>query len=153
MKTRIRSFLAAFVLLLAAMTPSLLMGQSEEAVNLFTPNEVEKGYENIVSDAAFLTLDKVKLRALMLEKPEAFTLELPLDGRLLTIQLTRHEVLAPGFSVQSSDDGHVDYRPGLYYRGQVSGQSSSLAAVSFFDDMVMGVFSFGGTNYVLGHTR
>lgn len=61
MKTRIQSFLAAFVLLLAAITPSLLMGQSEEAVNLFTPNEVEKGYENIVSDAAFLTLDKVKL--------------------------------------------------------------------------------------------
>lgn len=101
-----------------------------------------------VSKAQFLSLDKGRLAAFMADKHKGIRLSLP-DGTggAYEIELARFDILARGFrleEVASGQPADIAYTPGLYYRGIVEGIPGSMAAFSFFNNEVYGVFSIPG---------
>lgn len=105
-----------------------------------------------VTDATFLTLDRSQLKQLVQDRPQQLTFNLPTkSGKILELSLKQHELLMEDFKLSTSVKERVAYKPGLYYRGHLSELKESLVAISIFEDMVMGIISFDGHNYVLGH--
>ncbi len=101
-----------------------------------------------VSKAQFFDLDPIQLGDLMTRNNKGIRLTLPDgDGGSFELDLARFGILAQGFKVQETDgsgsrDAH--YTPGLYYRGVVNNIPGSLAAFSFFNNELYGVFSIPG---------
>ena len=108
-----------------------------------------------VKKAQPLTLDYLRLAFFMQQKSTAISLVLPgTDGKTYTVELARYDFLTNDFEVhemgENNTDKLVSYTPGLYYRGIVKGIAGSVAAFSFFNNEVYGVFSIPGEgNYVV----
>jgi hypothetical protein len=101
-----------------------------------------------VKTAAFFTLNSVNLNNFMTNRHQGIRLSVP-DGKggVYEIDLARFDFFSRGFKVQEVANGIATdyaYTPGLYYRGAVSGVEGSVAAFSFFNDEVYGVFSLPG---------
>lgn len=79
---------------------------------------------------------------------DVLTLELPSEnGSPVLLDLIREKVLADGFAVRtSSGKGQSTfYQPGLHYRGIVRGEVGSSAALSIYEDGLMGVVNSANT--------
>lgn len=124
----------------------------EPVSSLFSPaGKSDPAAVRFAPDAQFLTLDQAALDQIMAMRPAAITLQLPYEGEIVTVDLVQHDVLTEDFFVSSSAREREPYVPGLHYRGIVHDDNRSLAAISFFDDEVMGIISgsYHG-NLVLG---
>ncbi|MEM9847089.1 MAG: M12 family metallo-peptidase [Bacteroidota bacterium] len=114
-------------------------------------SDITKTY---VQEATFLQLNRTKLRKVYLERPQELRLQIPqADGTLLSVELKQRKLLTDDFYVDDQDNDVKLYEPGIYYHGYLSSDPKSLAAVSIFDDKVMGVFSHKGEQIVLGHLK
>ena len=113
-------------------------------------NGITKG----IKQSARLKIDRVELTRIMNLRTKNLLFEIPLgSGKLVELELTEAKVFSDDFSVNVlSDNGTVpvNYKPGLFYRGIVKGDNSSIAAVSLFDNSVMGVVSTKDGNFNLG---
>lgn len=101
-----------------------------------------------------LVIDYMKVAMFMKQKNTAINLVLPgTDGKVYTVELARYDFLSNEFEVHEMGDNgdkKVEYTPGLYYRGVVKGIPGSLAAFSFFNNEVYGIFSIPDEgNYVV----
>jgi hypothetical protein len=99
--------------------------------------------KSAIREGSVLRLDPAALAGLRAAAPKAITLVLPSAvGRSLELELVKVDVVTPDFKVVTSDSrgAAVPYQGGLHYRGVVKGEGGSLAAVSVFDDEVMGIF-------------
>lgn len=94
----------------------------------------------------FLLLDETILKKTAKDRPATMSLILPkLTGEII-VDLVKYDCLSEDFWV-STTDSHgqpVAYEKGAYYRGTVRGERGSLAAVSFFEDEIMGMLSIPG---------
>jgi hypothetical protein len=107
-----------------------------------------------VSKVSTLVIDYTKVAALVKRRNTAITLVVPgLAGNSYSIDLACYDFFSNDFAVHSSGnktDEIVYYSPGLYYRGVVTGVPGSVAAFSFFNNEVYGIFSIPGEgNYTL----
>jgi hypothetical protein len=107
----------------------------------------------VLANGTTLDFDRAAVRRVMTENVEFLDLPLP-DGRggTIELELMRVNIFAPGFSVETSAPTGQKTTEGLgvHYRGIVRGDDRSLAAISIFDNEVMGFFSTetGGNNVV-----
>jgi hypothetical protein len=119
--------------------------------NNFDKTELLKNVE----EAQPLTIDYGRIATFMSAKSTAIDLIVPgVNGGTYTIELGRYDFFSNDFQVHAKGEGDadrlVDYTPGLYYRGVVKGYPGSVAAFSFFNNEVYGVFSIPDEgNYVL----
>ncbi len=108
--------------------------------------------ENI-RDFQALTLDEEQLQKLLFEAPEQLTLTLPGQSRSsLEVELVKVSPLTSDFSVmESGTNGPAEkWETGVHYRGTIKGDGKSIAAVSVFENQVMGLFTSAAGNLVLG---
>ena len=113
-----------------------------------------KQAENYVTKASFFTLDFNKLNQFRNEKNRCIDLAIPNpQGGYFVINLAQYDFLASGFKLATDANGKetpVNYERGLYYRGVVEGVPGSIAAFSFFNNEVSGIFSIPGMgNFVM----
>jgi hypothetical protein len=127
--------------------------------NLFAASGKAKSdarFDDLLADGQLFTLDRKALETLFAAKHEAIELSLPTGGdKPLKMELVRRQLLTDDFTVVASHSNGqpVDYQPGVYYRGIIDGDSESLAAISLFEDEVIGVISTKKEgNRVLGKT-
>ncbi|MAT53216.1 MAG: hypothetical protein CMN32_01965 [Saprospirales bacterium] len=160
--TNIHSRLLAFLCLLITAFPlasqnqlnplelKVKQAQQELSFSQFSPFEYRSDvseFPAVKSELAEATLLNLKISTLQnafKAQPEAITLELPsANGSPVLIDLVRAEPLADDFVVRTSgaNGNVVAYQPGLHYRGIVRGKSNSLAAISLFEDELMGMLS------------
>lgn len=72
------------------------------------------------------------------------------DGEVRELELLRVDILGPGFTAVASSGASSEHQ-GLHYRGQLRDQPGSLAAISIFDNGLMGMFvDASGQTYQLG---
>jgi hypothetical protein len=107
-----------------------------------------------VERASFFTLNFTELNKFMNAKNRCINLVLPNpQGGNFTVSLARYDFLSAGFKAAEDANGKetaFDYTPGLYYRGVVEGIPGSIAAFSFFNNEVSGIFSIPGAgNFVV----
>lgn len=89
--------------------------------------------------------------AVMLEHPEtpgnSFTFMLPVDGVIHEVNVWPHSVRTDNYTVLVQGKGGLikEATPGVEntYRGEVVGRKGSIAALSLFDEGLMGVVKFG----------
>ncbi|RME00077.1 MAG: hypothetical protein D6816_14135, partial [Bacteroidetes bacterium] len=160
--TNIHSRLLAFLCLLISAFPlasqnqlnplelKVKQSQQELSFSQFSPFEYRSDVSEFpavkseLAEATMLNLKISTLQNAFKAQPEAITLELPsANGSPVLIDLVRAEPLADDFVVRTSgaNGNVVAYQPGLHYRGIVRGKSNSLAAISLFEDELMGMLS------------
>ena len=119
------------------------------------PNFDQTALLQKVEKAQPLTIDYTQVAGFMLQKNTGINLVVPgIGGGTYTIDLARYDFVSNSFQVLArgadGKDNPVAYTPGLYYRGVVEGIPGSVAAFSFFNNEVYGVFSIPGEgNYTL----
>jgi hypothetical protein len=75
-------------------------------------------------------------------RPEALQLTLPFKNSELVLELVKSQVITPDFQVLDALTNQVyPVEDGVYYRGAVQGDPTSLAAIAVFGDQVIGVLS------------
>jgi hypothetical protein len=98
----------------------------------------------VLTNGTTLDLDRAAVRRVMTENVEFLSLPLP-DGRggMVELDLMKVNIFAPGFSVQTSapTSEPIEESLGLHYRGIVRDDDRSVAAISIFNNEVMGFYS------------
>ncbi len=124
--------------------------------NIFTKdNSAQKQalYDKAAEGITVMQLNKSEVQRINAEKPDALEMTFPFEGKTITVELVKNNFFTQDFKV-NTDKGYVDYTPGVYYQGIVKGDQTSLVAMSFFNDEVMGVTSVENVgNIVLGKTK
>src|SRR4030095_15905645 len=112
---------------------------------------------SFVSGATTLNINKVTLRNNNTAKPELISLVIPGNGGKETeLELVKVNIFSDDLKVRTlgTDGAHyINYTPGLYYRGIVKGDNSSIVSLSIFENNVMGIISTDNGNYVLGSVK
>lgn len=122
--------------------------------DLFTKNnDLKKSskYSKAASDITVLELNERELKRIVDDAPEFISLEIPYQNQLVEVQLYQQNIFMESFVAKDEKGNIIDYKPGKYYRGIVNGDYTSIAAISFFEDNVIGVVStYELGNLVLG---
>ncbi|HKR05475.1 MAG TPA: fibronectin type III domain-containing protein [Bacteroidia bacterium] len=125
---------------------------------LFSVNSATSKQSNqmksTVADATVLQFSSKDAQNIVSAKPAFLNFIIPTNsGNNIELQLYRSNIFTPDFTlVTSGNNGQpVPYSGGAHYWGIIKGDNSSLAAVSIFDNEVMGIISSTGEgNLVLG---
>lgn len=102
-----------------------------------------------LEDVNYLTINREILQHLFANKPSLIAITLPMTDGVHTMVLQRTEIYASDFTARVRTGGgyeEVSMPEGAFYRGYVSGDETSLVALSFFKDELGGIISFSGDN-------
>ena len=97
-----------------------------------------------VTQATMLTVNGSSLEKTRTEKPEAIEFKVPMpDGKEYVLELIKVDVVSDDFILTASSTGDqaIEYTPSIHYRGIIKGQPGSIAAISFDQGELFGVFS------------
>lgn len=126
-------------------------------INLFSldyDKSLKAGVSKYTVDAAILKLNTKSLELFFNNPDDNINFVIPAEKDKIVLSLKRTEILEKDFDLISlGKDGkkkRVDYNPGLYYTGIIKGKSESFAAVSIFENGIMGIISDERGNFVLG---
>ncbi len=106
-----------------------------------------------VSDETLLQINTKELTTLRQKNLQSLTLAIPNDNQILELELVQQDVVTKDFIVKTKGDGQekvVDYQAGIHYRGIIKGQTQSIAAISIFNDRIIGGIFHGTKQYTLG---
>ncbi|WP_312766519.1 M12 family metallo-peptidase [Epilithonimonas sp.] len=114
-----------------------------QKLRLFSLDESNKQitYQQSARDLRVLRLDKNKLSGLLSERPETIEFTFPFEDRELVLEMVKVDIYSPEFRVETNKKKINDYKKGVFYRGIIKGDNSSVVAFSFFDNDVVGIAS------------
>ena len=98
-------------------------------------------YQKAAKDLIVLKLDKANLSKILLERPEAMEFTFPFENQELVLEMVKVDIYSPQFHIETNKRKVLDYKKGVFYRGIVKGDNSSVVAFSFFDNDVVGLAS------------
>jgi len=98
-------------------------------------------YQQAAKDAQVLKLDKKQLSNLVNEKPVALEMDFPFEDRQLTVEMVRVDLYSPEFKAETNKRQITNYKKGVFYRGIIKGDNTSVVAFSFFENDVVGIAS------------
>ncbi|MEL6356209.1 MAG: M12 family metallo-peptidase, partial [Bacteroidota bacterium] len=86
------------------------------------------------------------------EAPETIQFIVPSDEEDILLELVKVQILADDFTLITSESNEqpVPYSTGVHYRGIVAGRPHSTAAISIFEEEIMGVISINQRTHILG---
>lgn len=122
-----------------------------EITNATTQRSI--GLKNSVSNATAMDFRQSAAQSILATQPENITFSIPANnGTVMELELYKATIFTPDFSVVTSSTGRAaNYQGGVHYQGIIKGDNSSVAAISIFNDEVMGMISSPATgNFVLG---
>ena len=103
--------------------------------------KVNADAEKVAGDATYATLQKEIAADVAANRYEYIEMELPYNGKMVTMQLYRVELLAEGFHADTDKASGISVERGAHYRGIIKGDSRSIAAFNFFRNEVNGIVS------------
>ncbi len=124
-----------------------------ETVNLFTPSNKDNSVitSSAVSRATFFSIDRTALAQLNSRKSQNITMNIPGEYGNVELELSQVNFMPDDFKILTSSGKTINYNRGLYYQGIVKGDINSIAAISIFENDIMGIVSTDIGNYNLGH--
>lgn len=117
--------------------------QKFNSYELFTVNSSQKSekYQTSATDVTVLQMNDEQLLKLVKEGPELISVTIPYQDELVEVELYKANNFTESFIARDEQGNVLDFELGQYYRGAVKGDYTSLAAISFFKDDVIGVIS------------
>ncbi|MEJ0102578.1 MAG: M12 family metallo-peptidase [Bacteroidota bacterium] len=117
-------------------------------------NILQKDFHDIASGYQLLQLDNQKLSSARTIIPQKLEVSLPFENTDLTLDLNPATITSPRFSVIEASAGGVTqtipYTLPSFYQGKIKGTDKSFAALSMFDNQVIGIMSDHKSNIILG---
>ncbi len=139
--------------------------QSEKSVSIFQPvnifnlaaqNSNAPVMKDFVNKGVMLNLNSQNLKNVLSAGDKNIEFNIPMDNAAsMTLELTRAYVTTKDFEMVDLSTGRETKikDEGLYYRGIIKGDNTSLATISIFKNFVMGVISNKDGNFVLGSVK
>lgn len=124
-------------------------GAAFERVSLFqAPQDLKHSgrYGDILKTGFLLQPRAEAFQELLENRPHTLRMDLPFSVSVLLVQ---EDPISEDFFVTAEDSRPIAYTPGVYYRGIVEGDESSLVAISVFDGEVFGVINSGRTGTIV----
>jgi len=124
-------------------------GAAFERVSLFqAPQDLKHSgrYGDILKTGFLLQPRAEAFQELLENRPHTLRMDLPFSVSVLLVQ---EDPISEDFFVTAGDSRPIAYTPGVYYRGIVEGDESSLVAISVFDGEVFGVINSGRTGTIV----
>lgn len=124
-------------------------------IDFFSPSSKSMSSLNIDSKvlekAAIVDLESQSMREMFAKTPTFLTMQIPTaSGNILELELVRHQLFAPDFQlIDSKTNLSIPYEQGLHYKGIINGDQSSVAAISFYPEEVMGLVNTSNGNFVI----
>jgi hypothetical protein len=143
----------------SAIQPAQLVQHSKQKGEQFQTSQLFNIYEGRISlgeeaplEYDLYELDRQALQQAISEKPSTMNFALPTANRgLVEVELVRVDLFSDEFAViESHTNAPAKVERGVHYRGLIKGQPNSIAALSIFDNDVMGMFSSNQGNFVMG---
>jgi hypothetical protein len=109
-----------------------------------------------VEQAIFFSIRPEFIENVLQEYQEYLMMEIPIQGsKPLRLKLQRADVFSSSFQLFTAMDPSTPYpyEKGKYYWGVVENQPSSLVALSFTRDEIMGFIQVGENNFTLGKLK
>lgn len=104
-----------------------------------------------VSQGIVLPVNQQAMADLVRQGSPSIALRIPTRSRgTVELELYKEDVLAAGFRVLTSDGQRLSAPQSAHYRGIVKGDPQSRAAISIFENEVVGFFSSGDDYHVVG---
>lgn len=126
-------------------------------VNVFAQKEaLPAGFvqdNKVLDKGTLLTIQYSSIQTILAKAPQTVEFTLPsAEYGDLTLDLVKVNMFSPGFRVLTDASNEpVEFTPGVYYRGIIKGDNTSLVAISISENEIMGFVSdeaFG--NLILG---
>ena len=127
--------------------------QAPTHVDIFKTNTTDLAQFDDAGLEAYSTfeIDQSALNLIQATDQPTISFDLSLEERVYELELKAIDFLHPDFKVIDAHGKRMEVPTGKYYRGIVNGHPDSYAAISIFDDEVVGVFSTPSEgNFVLG---
>lgn len=108
--------------------------------------------DKIVSNATFASIKTEMVNEIVANQYETIEIEIPYNGSLLKIDLYKvNDLFAEGFHVDTNAKNNVEYNKGVYYRGILKDDYTSIASFSFYKNEFNGIISNSQfSNIVIG---
>lgn len=125
-------------------------------VSLFNAKEENQSLKSSIRNFSSISLKSETVREILFSRPANLEITIPLkNGQSITLQLTENILHTEDYKLLKKSASGEEIAPEntsgqMHYKGIIKGKPSSLAAVSVFEGMVMGVISDESGNYVLG---
>lgn len=125
---------------------------SFETINLFKKSSKDNSntINTSVSEASFFTLDRSALSSLLGRNSQNISLNIPSVSGNVELELSQVNFIPDDFKITTASGKTIDYKRGLYYQGVIKGDQNSMAAISIFENEIMGIVSTNNGNYNLG---
>lgn len=115
-------------------------GADFKSFSPLVPAEGTKDYP-VVENETYATLNTAVLKNIYNNKPETLTLTIPYQGSQINISLYKVNIFAEGFHADTDKEKDFAYKQGVYYRGIINNDNTSLASFSFFENEMAGIVS------------
>ena len=95
----------------------------------------------VVEKATFSSLKLSENNIIVANKPEFLALEIPYNNQIIEIQLYKVDIFAENFHIDSDISKNIAYQKGVYYRGIIKDDYTSVVSFNFFKDECNGIIS------------
>lgn len=121
----------------------------EKQKTIFKPfsvlNVVQKATDNnlnkVVANATIATIKANVVNDIVSNKYQNIELAIPYNGKIVTVDLYQVNLLAEGFHIDTDKQKNISYQKGVYYRGIVKGDYTSIVSFNFFTNEFNGIIS------------
>lgn len=114
-------------------------------------NAPKYNFDKVVENATVATLKNDVVNDIVTHQYQFVEVTLPYNGKLVTLDMYQVNLFAEGFHVDTDKSKNITYQKGVYYRGIVKGDYTSIASFNFFKNELNGLVSNDElTNLVIG---
>ena len=107
--------------------------------------------DKTVSNATIASIDKNVVNDIVAHRYQNIELIFPYNGQQITLNLYKVDLFFDGFHLDTDKQKNVPYQKGVYYRGVIKGDYTSIASFNFFTNELNGVVSNSQlSNLVIG---
>ncbi len=102
-------------------------------------NAIEEN--KVVDNATFAKINTTAISEIISNNYDYLEIEIPYNNQNVTLSLYKVNLFAQDFHVDTDVQKNINYEKGVYYRGIVKGDYTSVASFNFFNNELNGVIS------------
>ncbi|SFU68649.1 Por secretion system C-terminal sorting domain-containing protein [Pustulibacterium marinum] len=118
-------------------------GATFESYNILSenPSLATKATKEVVKNATYASVDLETVSNIFNNASEYISLQIPYNGNTIEATLYRVNLFTDDFHIDTDKKENIPYNGGVYYRGIIDGEVTSVASFSFFEEEFNGVVS------------
>ena len=106
-----------------------------------TQSTIDRDVNKVVDGATLATINFEKINEIVTNQYGAIELEIPYQNQNIAILLYKVNPFVEGFHVDTDKAKNIRYQKGVYYRGIIKGETTSVSAFNFFNGEFNGIIS------------